>query len=600
VIEKLVRIAVGAPFVVLALALALLGLGIYCYGVLDVEAYPNPVPPLVEVITQPEGLGAEEVERTITIPLEIGLSGMPGLSEVRSQSLFGLSDIKCYFDWGTDYTAARQETINRLGFVTLPNGAAAGISPWNAIGEILRYTVDGDRFSLQERKTLQDWVLVRQLRQADGVVGVSSFGGDTRQYHIEVDPMRLRGLGVSLSDMENAVQNANENVSGRRITIGEQSYDVRGVGLLRNVHDIEDVVIRASEGVPTRVREIAATSIGAAPRLGQVGRDDDNDVVQGVVLMRYGAETPSTLAAVQEKLRQIEKERLLPPGVHVNPVYNRGDLVHLTMHTVIENVAMGIFLVTLVLIVFINNLRAALITSLTIPLALMAAFCGLVFTDTSANLISLGAIDFGIVADSTVIMVENVFRHLGSRGSGTIQERVLSAAREVARPMTISTVIIGVSFLPLFTLTGVAGVIFAPMARTYAYAIGGALLLAVTLTPVMITKLVRPDTEEREGVVMRTLHRLYTPVVDAALRRPKRALVALSIPVFASAALSRCSARSSCPSSKRATCGSAAPCPCPSRSKSPRPTCGACGASCGAARRTHRSLATPPTAGIPR
>jgi cobalt-zinc-cadmium resistance protein CzcA len=475
---------------------------------------------MVEVITQPPGWSPEEVERMVTIPLEIGLAGMPGLSHTRSQSLFGLSDIKCYFEWGTSYAAARQEVINRIGFVPLPDGVEARISPWNPVGEIYRYTVEGTGYTLMDRKTAQDWILERQFRRVPGVIDVTGFGGLTRQYHVNVDPFRLEGQGVSLSQLSQALQNSNQNVGGQRLTLGSQSFDVRGVGLLRDVHDIDRVVIAAPRGTPIRVGDVARTEIGHAPRLGIIGIDDRDDVVQGIVLMYYGGHTENTLAGVHERVDRIRSERRLPPGMEIRPYYDRGELVRLTMRTVMENVLVGIGLVTLVLALFLASVRAALITAVTIPLALLVAFCGLAASNTSANLLSLGAIDFGIVVDSTVIMVENIFRHLGRGGEGTMKDRVLAAAREVGRPMAFSTTIIALSFLPLFTLTGVAGVIFSPMARTYALAIAGAVVLALTLTPVLSARFLKPDQDEKESAVMRAFHRAYEPVVGVALRHP--------------------------------------------------------------------------------
>ena len=512
------------PVIVLACAAVILGVGLFAYSDLDIEAYPNPVPPLVEVITQPNGWSAEEVERYVTVPVEVGLSGMPGLDHVRSQSLFGLSDVKCYFKWGTDYAAARQEVINRLQFVDLPKGMQPQLSPWNAIGEVFRYTLAGDGYSTRDLKTAQDFVLERQFKQVPGVIDVTSFGGETKEYHVAVDPFRMRGQGVSLTQLMAAVQNANANVGGQRLTIGEQSYDVRGVGLFRNVHDIDDVVIAAKNGVPVRVKDVGLVDVGSAPRLGTVGHDDAPDVVQGIVLMRFGAETPTTLNGVRAKLLQIERDHLLPPGMHIVPYYDRGKLVALTTHTVLENLVLGMVLVALVLFVFLGNGRAALITAVNIPLALLVAFVGLVATHTSANLISLGAVDFGIVVDSTVIMVENVFRHLGPHGRGAMKERILDGAREVASPMMFSTLILGVAFLPLFTMSGVSGVIFSPMAHTYAFAIGGAIVMALSLTPVLASKVLRADEEERESLVMRVMHRIYARPSHAMLARPRFAL----------------------------------------------------------------------------
>jgi cobalt-zinc-cadmium resistance protein CzcA len=536
-IERVVRFVLKSPAFAVMFALGLVAVGVYSYSQLDIEAYPNPVPPLVEIIAQPPGWSAEETERYVTVPLEVGLSGMPGLDHVRSQSLFGLADVKCYFKWGTKYEDARQEVINRLGFVSLPAGVQAQISPWNAIGEVFRYTVEGKGYSVRDLKTAQDWILERQFKQVPGVVDVVSFGGETKEFHVGVDPFRLKGHGVTLNQLVSAVQNANVNTGGQRLTMGEQSYDIRGIGLLRNVHDIEDIVISDVRGTPVRVRDVATVEVGAAPRLGMIGIDDRPDVVQGTVLMRYGAETKATLEGIHQRLEYIEKNHVLPPGMKIKPYYDRGDLVKLTTHTVMENVLVGIALVALVLLVFLGHVRAALITAVTIPLALLGAFTGIVFTKTSANLISIGAVDFGIVVDSSVIMMENIFRHLGPHGHGSMRQRVMAAAHEVGTPMAFSTLIIGSSFIPLFTMTGVSGVIFSPMARTYAFAIGTAILLALTLLPVLAWKLVPAGTEEREPIVMRALHRVYTPLADAALRHPRWALPLRLVVIAACASL---------------------------------------------------------------
>ncbi len=536
-IQKLVAAALRMPFIVVALVALIVAAGLAAYQRLDIEAYPNPVPPLVEVITQPNGWSAEEVERYVTIPLEIGLSGMPGLDHIRSQSIFGLSDVKCYFKWGNEYKDVRQEVINRIQFVTLPAGLQGQLSPWNAIGEIFRYTLEGKGYTLSDLKTAEDWIMERQWRQVDGVIDVTSYGGETKEYHVEIDPFRLRGQGVTLQQVMTAIGNANQNVGGQRLTIGEQSYDIRGIGLLANVHDIENTVVAEQKGIPVRVKDIADVALGHAPRLGIVGHDEDPDVVQGIVLMRYGGETPHALEGVHKRIEYIRQNHLLPPGMDLVPYYDRGNLVKVTTHTVLENLLVGMALVVLVLLLFLGHTRAAIITAVNIPIALLIAFIGLVTTGTSANLISLGAVDFGIVIDSTVIMMENIFRHLGPHGKGSMQERIQSAAREVAGPMTFSTIIIGVAFLPLFTMTGVAGVIFSPMAHTYAFAIGGAILMALTLTPVLANRFVPAQEEEKEGLIMRVLHRAYAPFFDAALKRPKAALALALVPMVLCAVL---------------------------------------------------------------
>jgi cobalt-zinc-cadmium resistance protein CzcA len=535
-ILRLVAAALRSPFIVILAALALIGGGLGAFSRLDVEAYPNPVPPLVELITQPDGWSAEEVERYVTIPLEIGLAGMPGLEHTRTQSLFGLSDVKCYFNWNISYKDARQEVINRLQFTPLPNGLQAQISPWNAIGEIFRYNIKGKDYSLTELKTAQDWTMERQFKQVQGVIDVVSFGGMTKQYHVDVDPYRMRGHNLALGQVMSALSNANQNVGGQRLIVGEQSFNVRGIGLLKGTNDIGNVVIQEQRGVPVRVRDVADVSISASPRLGIVGRDGEEDVVQGTVLMRYGGQALPTLEGVYKRIEEIEKNHLLPPGMTIEPYYDRGALVKVTTHTVIENLVVGMVLVTFILTLFLGHIRAALITALNIPISLLIAFIGMVLSGTSANLISLGAVDFGIVVDSTVIMMENIFSHLGPHGRGTMADRISAAAKEVGGPMTFSTIIIGVAFLPLFTMAGVSGVIFSPMARTYSLAIGGAIVMALTLTPVLASKLMSADEEEKESFVMRVLSKVYAPGFKFALARPRTALMIGALPVLASAA----------------------------------------------------------------
>jgi heavy metal efflux system protein len=523
-IQKLVALAVRLPFIVICTAALIVIGGLYAYRELNIEAYPNPVPPMVEIVTQPDGWSAEEVERYVTVPLEIGFAGMPALDHIRSQSLFGLSDIKCYFTWGIGYRESRQEVINRMQFVQVPPNLQPTLSPWNAIGEIFRYRVVGKGYPLRDLKTAEDWILERQFKQVPGVIDVVSFGGETKQYRVAVDPYRMRAYGVTLEQLFHALQSANQNVGGQRLVMGEQAYAVRGVGLLRDEHDIEDVVVAETRGVPVRVKDIGVAEVSFAPRLGIVGRDDDADIVQGVVLMRYGGETVSTLKGIHQRIDFIEHNNVLPPGMKIEPYYDRGDLVDLTTHTVLENLVVGMGLVSLVLFLFLGQGRAAIITAINIPIALLIAFSGMVLTGTSANLISLGAIDFGIVVDSTVIMMENIFRHLGAHGRGNMVERILGAAREVATPMAFAATIIAAAFIPLFTMTGVAGVIFAPLATTYAFAIGGAMLMALTLTPVLASKLITPHSAEKDSPVMRTMYRIYTPLFAWTLGNPLKAI----------------------------------------------------------------------------
>jgi len=579
-IRRLVALALGAwGRVLLAAGLIVVG-GLYAFKNLNVEAYPNPVPPMVEVIAQPMGWTAEEVERYITIPLEVGLAGMPGLEHTRSQSLFQLADVKCYFKWGTNYWAARQEVINRLQLITLPNGVQAQLSPANAIGEVFRYTLRGKGYSLKDLKSAEDWILERQFRRVEGVIDVTGFGGEVKEYHVEVDPVRMRGRGVTLDQLTAALANSNINIGGNRLPMGEQSFDVRSIGIIRSITDIGDVVVAVQNKTPIHVRDIATVEIGHQPRLGLAAKnggcplrletrsgwdrfweskqereerdrldnppgldgcvpnevEDRPEVVLGIILMRYGAETGPVLDGIYKRIELIRKYHLLPPGMEIEPFYVRANLVKLTTHTVLENLVVGMALVIAILLLFLGNTRAALITALNIPLALLIAFIGLVATGTSANLISLGAVDFGIVVDSTVIMMENIFRHLG-HGAGRIRERIMTAASEIGGPMLFSTLIIGVAFLPLFTMSGVSGVIFAPMAVTYAWAIGGAILLALTLTPVLASKLMKVGAEEKEGRLMSALQKVYNPLSEYALRHTKWAVAFFFLPIALCVAL---------------------------------------------------------------
>jgi cobalt-zinc-cadmium resistance protein CzcA len=530
-VRRIVDTALALRLFVILMAVSLVGLGIWAYVNLDIEAYPDPVPPRIETLVQPPGWAAEEVERYATVPLEVALSGMPGLDHIRSISVFGLSDIKCYFKWSTSYRDDRQEVLNRLGLASLPNGLQATLSPENAIGEIYRYTVTGANYSPLEKKTAQDWILERQFKQVDGVIDVAGFGGLVKQYQVDVDPYRLRGHGLALAPLLTALQAANQNVGANVLNLGEQSFNVRGIGLVKSLDDIKNVVVSSKGGTPVRVGDVAEVVVGHAPRLGVVGQDSEDDIVQGIVLMKVGGNTLRTLEGVRAKVEEIRRNHLLPPGMDVKPYYDRTELIHTTTRTVLHNLTLGMLLVTAVLVLFLGNWRAAAIAALNIPLALFAALSGMAIGGTPANLISLGAVDFGIIIESTVIMIEGCFRHLGRDSSGTREERVLAAASEVGRPVVFSTIILGVAFLPLLTLTGVTGVIFAPMAHTYAYAIAGAFLLSLTLTPVLASRL-PVGLEERDNAILRFLHRVYTPVTEWTLRRPGAAAVLGLVPVL--------------------------------------------------------------------
>ncbi len=574
-IQRLTTAVLNTRALIIAVVLGLVALGFHSFSVLDIEAYPNPVAPMIEIITQPTGMSAEEVERYVTLPLETALAGMPDLLHIRSQSLFGLSDVKCYFSWNPSYADAQQRVINRLQFVTLPQGLSPQLSPWNAVGEIYRYTLRGPGHSLAELKSAQDFILERQFKQVPGVIDVTSFGGLSRELHVEVDPYKLRGHGLTLSQLTGAVANANQNVGGQRLELGAQSYDVRGVGLFSSLSDIEKVVIAAPKGVPVSVHDVAEVTDAAAPRLGIVGKDLESDVVEGIVLMRYGGNALSTLAGVHERVENIRKFHLLPPGMTIEPYYDRGNLTKLTTDTVLENLLLGMLLVGLVLWLFLGDARAALVAAINIPLALLCSFSGMVFTQTPANLISLGAVDFGIIVESTVIVVENIHRHLGDTHL-TIEQRIVRAVGEIGTPMITSTLVIVVAFLPLFTMTGVAGVIFSPLARTYAFSIGGAVVLAMTLTPVLAAMVLRPHVaavsevggsgvlsavfgrvasgEERAATLLREAHgqqdqpeeehgamlllrRIYDPLFRFGVARPWTAVMLAAAPVLLAIAL---------------------------------------------------------------
>ncbi len=480
-------LALRERVVVLGIAIILLLAGAYSFSQLDIEAYPDPVQPMVEVLTLPNGLSAEEVEKLVTVPTEYGLSGMLDLESMRSISLFGLSDIRCYFSWDSDYNYDRTQTINQLTFITLPQGITPGISPENPIGEIYRYTVEGPDHDLIQEKTVEDWILEKQLKTVPGVIDVSGFGGLTKEYHVDVDPQRLNYYGIPLSQLIASIQNSNTNAGGNYMTVGEQTFDVRGVGLIHSLDDIRNIVLSANKATPITASNVANVDIGYAPRLGIVGMDNQNDIVTGVVLMRKYGNTLQTLKGVEKKVAELNTSGQLPHGYKVVPYYDRTSLVETTLHTVLENLTVGMALVFLVLVFFLGNLRAALIAAVNIPLALCGAFTLMHLGGTAANLISLGAIDFGIIIDTTVIVMENIDRHLtsGVLPHESTRLKILHAAQEVGGPMFFSTVIFLIAFLPLFTMRGVEGAIFSPMSHTYAYALATAILMAITLTPVL-------------------------------------------------------------------------------------------------------------------
>jgi heavy metal efflux system protein len=522
-IRILMDVALGERMVVLGLAILLMVAGLYSFHELDIEAYPDPVQPRVEIITQPSGQGAEEVEKLTTVPLEVGLAGMRNLEAVRSTSLFGLSDIKCYFSWDSDYYWDRVETINRLGFVNLPTGVQPAIAPDNPIGQIYRYTIEGPDHDLIEEKEIEDWILEKQLKTVPGVEDVSGFGGLTKQYHVDVDAEKLSHYQVSLTALNNAIANANINVGGNYLDVGDQAFNVRGIGFIHTLDDIGDITLNSTNSTPIRVRDLADIKLGYAPRLGIVGMNERDEVVQGIVLMRKFGDTLKTLKNIEGKVDEINTSTMLPKGYKVVPFYDRTELVDTTLHTVFENLSLGMLLVFLVLIFFLGSLRTAIIAAINIPLAMCGAFVLLYLTGTPANLLSLGAVDFGIIIDSTIIVMENIYRHLSSNTLAHEDELhcIRRASVEVGGPMLYSTLIFVVIFLPLFTMKGVEGVIFSPMSHTYAYALTTAILLAVTVSPVLSSFLLKKGMKETRNFVWLAFHRFYHKVFVKVLQWPR-------------------------------------------------------------------------------
>jgi cobalt-zinc-cadmium resistance protein CzcA len=518
-IARIVEISLVQRFLICALGFLLFFGGLYAFNILDIVAYPDPSPPMVELITQYPGWSAEEIERQITIPIEVALNGMPGLTDIRSLSIFGLSDIKIYFDFGTDLFRDRQEVLNRLNSVQLPPGAQPALSPWWAIAEIYRYELTGSgETNLTTLKTIQDWQVRREFRRIPGVIDVTAFGGTTKEYHVDIDPGKLISYGVSLSQVMTALSNSNANVGGNYLTVGAQNYNIRGLGLINRIEDIENVMVTEKEGTPIFVKTLGTVAVGNRVRLGKVGIDDRDDVVEGVVLLQRGYKALPVLVKVRAKVEDLNTWKL-PAGVKVKTFYDRTALIHTTVETVTDILIGGMVLVFIVLFVFLGHLRAALIVAVTIPFSLLFTFLMMVFIGQSANLISLGAIDFGIIVDATLIMVESIFFQLAhSKTHGlTIHQQIVRAARQVGHPIFYSTAIIVVAFVPLFTMTGVPGKIFAPMSITYGFALLGAMLMAFTLAPVLCSFLLSGTISEQDTKVVAVIRRWYQGILAWAL-----------------------------------------------------------------------------------
>src|SRR5262244_386427 len=520
-VGKLIDFILREKFLIIAAAIFLVIGGLYAFKVLNIEAYPDPSPPTIEIIAQNSGWSAEEMERQITVPVETQLNGMPGLDHLRSISLFGLSDIKCYFKYETDYNFDRQEVLNRLQMVQLPPGVQPQLSPTSAVGEIYRYQLVGQGHSLMDLKVAQDWILERQFKQVPGVIDVVSFGGQTKEFHVDLDPNKLIAFNVSISQVMTALANSNSNVGANYLELGVQSYNVRGIGLFKDAEDIGDVAVSARNGTPVYVKQLGEVSVGAKTPMGRVGRDEQGDIVQGVVLMRRGEQSLPTLERVRAKVDQINNGAL-PKGMKITPYYDRTDLIDLTTHTVTRTLIEGMLLVGLILLAFLGNLRASLVVALSIPLSLLFTFIVMVIRGDSANLISMGAIDFGIIVDASVVMVENIYRHVSEPNPyrHNIRRTTVLAAQEVGKPIFFSSAIIVAAFIPLFSMTGVEGKVFGPMALTYGFALAGALLLALTFSPVMASMVLKPRAEEHETFVVRGIRRVYSGLLQRAVSWP--------------------------------------------------------------------------------
>jgi cobalt-zinc-cadmium resistance protein CzcA len=535
--NQIVALALKQRVLVAALLALLFLAGIVGFFNLNIEAYPDPVPPLVDVITLSPGQSSEDIERYITIPIEIQMAGLPHVTAVRTISFFGLSDTNIQFTYDFTYEQAEQLVINRLSQLgSLPNGAQPRISPESPIGEIYRYRIVGPPgYSVTDLKTIQDWILERRLKAVPGVIDVTNWGGKDKTYDVTIDQNKLIDYGLSLSQVLQVLNNSNVNVGAQTVNIGPQSAVVRGLGLIHSMDDIRNTMVTSTNGTPVLLKDIATVGISYEPRLGIAGLDNLDDIVEGIVLMRRGEKSLPTIQTVEAEVNKINNSGILPPGVQVEKIYDRTDLINVTTHTVLENMLVGIGLIFLLQWTFLGDLRSALIVATTIPFALFFAIIVMIARGESANLLSVGAIDFGLVVDATVIMVENIFRHLGQpngerpakddslhrtqtilglRGKFAV---IANSATQVNRAIFFSAAIIIAGFVPLFTMGGIEGHIFGPMARTYGYAIAGGLIATFTVSPALASLLLPNQVSARDTLIVRSLRRLYLPIIEFSL-----------------------------------------------------------------------------------
>jgi cobalt-zinc-cadmium resistance protein CzcA len=521
-IHRLVGASLSQPLLVALIAVAVIAVGIWSFLRLPVDAYPDVSPPLVEITTQWPGHAAEEVERLITVPLEVAMNGLPGLTVTRSISLYGLSNVRVTFQDGTDPYFARQQVFERFGDAGLPGGVTPGMSPlFSPSGLVYRYVLQSADRSAMELKVLQDWVLEKAYKSVPGVADMSSLGGETMQYQVLIDPNKLAGAGLSVQNVADALGANNSNAGGGFYSEGGQFFYVRGLGLVSSLDDIGNVVLAVKNGTPILVRDIGQVVIGHAPRLGQFGYNKQDDAVEGVVLMRTGEQAQTVLKRVEAMTRHLN-DNVLPKDVKVLPFYDRSELIALTTRTVEDNLVRGILLVVVVLIFFLYDVRSGLIVAVTIPLSLFFAFICLDIRHIPANLLSIGAIDFGIIVDGAVVMVENIHRHLARR-HGTeykIRNVIMDAASEVDRPIVYAIAVIVAAFLPIYALSGPSGKLFRPMADTTIYALLGSLLFTLTVVPVLCVFALRRGVKDRRNVAFEWTRDQYQRGLDWCLERP--------------------------------------------------------------------------------
>jgi heavy metal efflux system protein len=541
-IRKLVDFALENRLLVLAVALVLLVWGAVSFRQLPVEAYPDVADNYVEIITQWPGIAAEQIEQQVTIPVEIVMNGIPHVTHSRSFSLFGLSDLKLIFDDEEDNAWNRERVLERLSQVNLPPNVVPQMgTDWSPVGQIYFFTLKSTNpsYDVMELKSIEDWLIEKSFKAVPDVVDVASFGGPTREYQVRVDPNKLVSYGLSLAQVEQQLTNNNANAGGSFIEAGLQQINIREVGLVRDIRDIENTVILTKSGTPLRVKDIAVVAQGPKIRLGQFAKAihredgkiiDNDDAVSGIVLLRKGANADEALAGIHAKVKELN-ERILPPGVKVVPFIDRSDLLHFTTHTVLHNLTEGIILVVIVLFLFLGNVRGALIVALTIPFSLLFAATCLKLKGIPANLLSLGALDFGMVVDGAVVMVENIIRHLGHQENSlrTPMERIRDAAHEVQRPVFYAIAIIITAYLPIFTLQRVEGRLFKPMAWTVAFALLGALLFSMLVAPVLSSLFFPKGAREWHNPVMETLKRLYRGAVKWAI---EHRLITVGVAIF--------------------------------------------------------------------